>query len=74
MLDCAESFYDGTWSSGPLPEEVEDFELMAEFGWTWQELQATPFYVRRFTTDLLSVKREARAAAAKKAQARQPRL
>ena len=35
MLDCAESFYDGTWSSGPLPEEVEDFELMAEFGWTY---------------------------------------
>jgi hypothetical protein len=46
---------------------------MHEFGWTWQELQATPFYVRRFTTDLLAVKRDAHAAAAKKAQTRQPR-
>jgi hypothetical protein len=70
MLDCAESIYDGTWSSGPPPDEVEDFELMHEFGWTWQELQATPHYVRRFTWDLLCLKRQAQAAQAKKAQAR----
>lgn len=73
MLDCAESIYDGTWSSGLPPEEVEDFELMHEFGWTWQELQATPYYVRRFTWDLLGLKREAQAARAKKAQAQQHR-
>lgn len=72
MLDCAESIYEGTWSSGLPPEEVEDFELMHEFGWTWQELQDTPYYVRRYTWDLLSIKREAQQAAAKRAQRRSP--
>ncbi|WP_327066904.1 hypothetical protein [Kitasatospora sp. NBC_01302] len=28
-------------------------------GWTWQELQDTPWYVRRFTWDLMSTRREA---------------
>lgn len=59
MLWAAESFYDGTWSSGRLPDELEDFELMHEFGWTWAQLQDTPHYVRRFCCDFLAAKREA---------------
>lgn len=67
MLWPAESIYDGTWSSGPAPEELVHFELMREMGWTWQELEATPLYVRRYVWDLLVARREAEAAANEKA-------
>ena len=66
MIWPAESIYDGTWSSGPPPDELVDFELMQEFGWTWQQLQDTPAYVRSFTWDFLAAKRAAQNAAAKR--------
>lgn len=59
--------YEGTWSSGPVPEELVDFEVMREMGWSFSELQDTPWYVRRFTWDLLMARREAEAAANEKA-------
>ncbi|MFD0405622.1 hypothetical protein [Kitasatospora sp. NPDC127116] len=59
MLWPAESIYDGTWSSGPPPDEVVDFEVMREMGWSWQELQGAPWYVRRYTWDLLLIRRQA---------------
>jgi hypothetical protein len=40
---------------------------MREMGWTWQELEDTPWYVRRFTSDLLMARREAENAAQEKA-------
>ncbi|TQF04757.1 hypothetical protein E6W39_24190 [Kitasatospora acidiphila] len=67
MIWAAESIYDGTWSSGPPPEELVDFEVMREMGWSWQELQDTPFYVRRFTWDLICTRREAERSANEKA-------
>jgi hypothetical protein len=36
-----------------------DFEVMREMGWTWHQLQATPWYVRRFTWDLICARRAA---------------
>jgi hypothetical protein len=39
---------------------------MHEFGWTWQQLQDTPAYVRAYTWDLLAAKRTAQAAAARR--------
>lgn len=67
MIWAAESIYDGTWSSGPPPEELVDFEVMREMGWSWQQLQETPFYVRRFTWDLICTRREAERAANERA-------
>lgn len=63
MIVVAESVYDGTWSSGPVPAEITDFELMSPegMGWSWPELQATPSYVRRFSWDLLQIRRRAEA-------------
>lgn len=67
MLLVAESIYDGTWASGPPPGELVDFELMRYMGWSWQELQATPMYVRRYTWDLMNRREEALADQQKKA-------
>jgi hypothetical protein len=67
VLWPAESVYEGTWSSGPAPEELVDFEVMREMGWTWRDLQDTPFYVRRFTWDLILARRDAEQAANEKA-------
>lgn len=63
----AESFYEGTWASGPLPSEIPDFELMREFKWSYLDLCKTPPYVRRFCWDLLLARRAAEAAAQEKA-------
>jgi hypothetical protein len=32
---------------GEWPEELEDSEICEVYGWTWQELQDTPLYVRK---------------------------
>ena len=57
----AESIYEGTWASGDPPSEVIDFMLMEPDGmnWTWEALQNTPTYVRRYCWDLLQIKRRA---------------
>ena len=51
--------YDGTWSSGELPAEIAHFELMREMHWSWPDLQAAPFYVRRYCWDLMLARRRA---------------
>jgi len=73
VLWPAESVYDGTWSSGPPPDELVDFEVMREMGWTWGELQRTPFYVRRFTWDLILTRRQAEHDAQERANRRSER-
>jgi hypothetical protein len=58
-----ESIYAGTWSSGAPPEEFIDFLLMHPvdgMGWSWDELQNTPAYVRRYCSDFLHARLEAR--------------
>lgn len=59
MLLVAESVYEGTWSSGEVPAELVDFELMREMKWSWSDLQACPAYVRRYCWDLLQARRQA---------------
>lgn len=63
MIVVAESVYDGTWASGPIPAEISDFELMSPegMGWSWPELQVTPIYVRKFCWELLQIRRRAAA-------------
>ncbi|MEV5944421.1 hypothetical protein [Streptomyces sp. NPDC051994] len=45
---------DGTWSSGDAPAEWADFILMKRMKWSWNDLQATPMYVRRYCIDFLN--------------------
>lgn len=68
MLIVAESVYDGTWASGPVAEEIIDFELMRAMRWSFADLQATPLYVRRFCVDLLSIRNRCEAEAQRRAQ------
>jgi hypothetical protein len=41
---------------------------MREMGWSWDDLEATPMYVRRFCSDLLWLRRQAEAEEIKKAE------
>lgn len=59
MLVVAESIYEGTWSSGEIPAQLVDFELMREMRWSWTELQDTPAYVRRYCWDLMQARKTA---------------
>jgi hypothetical protein len=34
-----------------------DYDLMHEMKWSWDELQATPLYVRRYCWDIMQVAR-----------------
>lgn len=70
MVWPAESIYEGTWSSGPPPPELVDYEIMREMGWSWADLEATPIYVRRYVWDLMVARREAQRAAQEKAAQR----
>lgn len=45
---------------GEAPQELVDLELMEAHGWTWDELQATPLYVRTLARLRLQMKAEAR--------------
>ncbi|RCH70435.1 hypothetical protein DT019_02820 [Streptomyces sp. SDr-06] len=45
---------EGTWGSDGAPAEWGDFILMKRMKWSWDELQATPMYVRRYTLDFLN--------------------
>lgn len=53
-----------------MPQELADYELMREMGWSWADLEATPAYVRRFCTDLMSIRRRCEAQRIKEATSR----
>lgn len=55
----AESVYGGTWAGDSVPAELMDFELMRGMRWSWDDLQATPRYVRRYCWDLLQARLKA---------------
>jgi hypothetical protein len=60
MLDC-KSIIEGTWSSGDgeeVPAEMVDFKLMEAMHWSWEQLQRTPPYVRKYCVDILNLKAE----------------
>lgn len=59
VLLPAESIYEGTWASGNPPDELVDFEIMREMSWSYEELCATPDYVRRYVADLTAARRNA---------------
>ncbi|MFF4403841.1 hypothetical protein [Streptomyces sp. NPDC001404] len=55
MLLPVESILDGTWASGDAPAEWADFILMRRMHWSWDDLQQTPLYVRRYALDFLGL-------------------
>ena len=51
-----ESLIEGTWgSSEPTPAEWTYFVLMRRMRWSWEQLQQTPAYVRRYCLDFLGM-------------------
>ncbi|MFI0914230.1 hypothetical protein [Streptomyces abikoensis] len=50
-----ESIIEGTWASEETPAEWADFILMRRMHWSWEQLQATPVYVRRYCLDILGM-------------------
>jgi hypothetical protein len=50
-----ESIIEGTWASDDAPAEWADFILMRRMHWSWDQLQATPLYVRRYALDFLGM-------------------
>lgn len=50
-----ESIIEDTWGGGAQPPEWSDFALMRRMHWSWEQLQATPMYVRRYCVDFLGM-------------------
>jgi hypothetical protein len=46
---------------------------MREMHWSWEDLQGTPPYVKRFCNDLTAIRRRIHAEAAERAQRQQAR-
>lgn len=44
-----------------MPEELADYELMRDMGWSWPDLEAAPPYVRRYCMDLMIIRRRVEA-------------
>lgn len=55
MLIPVESIIEDTWGGGPAPAEWGDFVLMRRMRWSWEQLQQTPVYVRRYCLDFLGM-------------------
>lgn len=58
MYLCIESVYDGTWGSGPVPEEIVLADLLLETGWTWREWSDTPRWIQQTVADTIRARRE----------------
>jgi hypothetical protein len=66
-----QSILNGTWgNSQPAPPQWNDFLLMKQMRWSWEELQQTPMYVRGFCHDFLGEIADAEEAARKKSERR----
>jgi hypothetical protein len=50
-----EAIIEGTWGGTGTPAEWADFILMRRMRWSWEQLQQTPAYVRRYCIDFLSM-------------------
>lgn len=68
-----ESILGGTWGGSEPPEEWAHFLLMKRMRWSWNQLQQTPFYVRRYCADFLGLIAEAEEKDRKKQKRRQSR-
>jgi hypothetical protein len=56
VLLPAESIIEQTWGgSESPPAEWIDFALMRQMRWSWDQLQQTPLYVRRYCVDFLNM-------------------
>jgi len=62
----------GVPAAYPLPEHGIDFELAEAFGWTWEQVQATPLLIRRLWFQFLMVRRVIEAERSERQQAATP--
>ncbi len=58
-----ESIFDGTWASGPPPDEFILARVLDLTGWSWPEWEATPPYIQSVMWDYHQAKASAEAAA-----------
>lgn len=56
-----ESIFDGTWASGPAPEEFVLARVLDRTKWSWPEWEATPPYIQRVMADYFAAKDAAEA-------------
>ena len=68
-----ESILDGTWGSGPWPQEVLIADMLLETGWTWSQWDETPPYWQRVIIDYVSARRRAEKAEHDRQQAKMER-
>lgn len=59
MYLVIESVYDGTWASGPVPDEIVIADVLLETHWSWEQWLATPAWIRQTITDTIRCRREA---------------
>lgn len=53
MLIPVESIIEGTWGGDTAPAEWADYVLMRRMHWSWEQLQQTPLYVRRYCLEFI---------------------
>ena len=63
-----ESIFEGTWASGPAPDEFILARVLDKTGWSWPEWEATPPYIQRVMWDYHQAKDAAEAAAQERQQ------
>lgn len=71
MLLPIESILDGTWASGPPPEELVVADVLLETHWTWDDWCNTPPYIQRVMVDVIHARREAEQRRFEEQQAKQ---
>lgn len=54
-----ESIVGGTWGGEGAPEEWVDYCLMKAMGWTFDQLQDVPLYVRGYCIDFMNIEAQA---------------
>jgi hypothetical protein len=72
VLIVVDSIYDGTWASGPPPEEFIEFELCYAMHWSTEDYARTPLYKRRVFWDCLQSRRRAEKEAQERRDRRKP--
>lgn len=73
MLLPIESIVEGTWGGDSAPAEWGDYVLMRRMHWSWDQLQSTPMYVRRYCLDILNMISEHEERESKREQSRAER-
>lgn len=64
-----ESIADGTWASGPWPEEIVIVDVLLETRWSWTDWCTTPAYIQQVVIDVIQARRAQEQAEGERRQA-----